>query len=217
MVIKVKFHAEKCPICGKGMWVPHSDGVFRFRYGRKEHQVGGQHYAQCDDRVCRARGYLPGQRDANRVTIREYQAQLPGYISPSDVLAVREKYLLTQKAASLIFGGGVRSFSKWERGETAPAGPTARLIRFALKYPDVMKDLAAEVGIKVTIDNDGKDKSSRKSVVAFYIIRERSTSVNFKEEFQAPLLDSEKPFKYEPTESWPVQLKPVVKNYALQS
>lgn len=139
--------SEPCPVCGEGTWQKKSDGVYIFRHGRKEHRVSGQHYAHCEH--CGTQGYLPGQREKNRLLIQAYQKTLPGYVSPSDVLAVREKYLLTQAEAARIFGGGVQGFSKWERGVASPAGPTARIIRLALKFPEVMRDLANDAGVKL--------------------------------------------------------------------
>jgi len=142
-----KLAPEVCPICGEGTWQPHSDGTYVFRHGRKEHKVPGQHYALCDK--CGLRGYLPGQREENSRLVKAYQDSQVGYISPSDVLAVREKYQLTQTQANLIFGGGTQGFSKWERGVTSPAGPTARLIKLALRYPEVMRELGKEAGIEL--------------------------------------------------------------------
>lgn len=141
------FTPEPCPLCDGGTWKPYADGTYQFRHGRKSHSVSGQHYAICDK--CGTRGYLPRQRDANQHLIREYQKTLLGYISPSNVLAVREKYLLTQEQAGIIFGGGKQGFSKWECGKATPAGPTARLIKLALKFPTVMLALAAEAGIQL--------------------------------------------------------------------
>ena len=141
------FTPETCPVCGKGTWNPQADGSYKFRHGRRSHIVSGQHYAVCDQ--CGTRGYLPKQRDANQKLVLEYKKSLPGYISPSDVLALREKYILTQEQAALIFGGGKQGFSKWECGKAAPAGPTARLIKLALNSADVMATLAVEAGVKL--------------------------------------------------------------------
>lgn len=145
--MKKIFLSENCPVCEIGRWEPKSDEVYAFRYGRKEHRLTGLHYALCNK--CGTRGYLPGQRQENQKLVHQYQAKLVGYISPSDVLALREKYLLTQKQAQKIFGGGSQSFSKWERGITSPAGPTARLIKLALRYPEVMRDLARDAGVRI--------------------------------------------------------------------
>jgi len=174
------FNPEKCPVCDEGTWLPKCDGIYSFRYGRKVHEVAGQHYALCAK--CGTRGYLPGQRDENRAQIRRYQDSLPGFISPSDVLAVREKYMLTQKDASLIFGGGVQSFSKWERGTASPAGPTARLIKLALNYPEVMQALAKEVGSKIPDNVIGMSKPKQDVRVVYvfqeeYAIGEMSSAV----------------------------------------
>ncbi len=141
------FAPEPCPLCKGGIWKPYTDGTYQFRHGRKSHSVSGQHYAMCGK--CGTRGYLPGQRDANQQSIREYQNTLLGYVSPADVLALREKYLLTQEQAGVIFGGGKHGFSKWECGKATPAGPTARLIKLALKLPDVMRALAADAGVQL--------------------------------------------------------------------
>ena len=141
------FTPTQCPICDTGLWLPMADGRFTFRHGRKEHFVGNQNYAKCNN--CGAEGFLPGQRAANDASVRDFQRKLPGYISPSDVLAVREKYMLTQEQAGLIFGGGTQAFSKWECGKTQPAGPTGRLLQLALKSDSTMRELAAQVNVEL--------------------------------------------------------------------
>lgn len=151
------FASESCPICELGKWQPKSDDVHLIRHGRKTYRVTGLHYAICNK--CGTRGYLPGQRKANRLLVQKFQETLPWYVSPSDVLAVREKYRLTQKQANEIFGGGSQGFSKWERGIASPAGPTARLIKTALKYPEVMRTLAKESGVELTEQIVSRDAS----------------------------------------------------------
>ena len=145
--MNISFSSEKCPICNKGIWHPLSNGIHKFRHGRRPHVVNGMHFAVCDE--CNTQGFLQGQRDENQGLIQEYMKTLIEYVSPSDILALREKYLLTQEQAGMIFGGGKQGFSKWERGMTAPAGPTARLIKLALKNPDSMRELAVQAGIQL--------------------------------------------------------------------
>lgn len=198
LVMTKKFTPELCPVCGEGTWQPYTDGVYTFRHGRKEHKVVGQNYARCDH--CDTRGYLPGQRDENRRIVREYQAKLTGYVSPSDVLAVREKYLLTQADAARIFGGGIQGFSKWERGIASPAGPTARLIKLALKHPEVMCDLARDVGINLVTP-------SPKEKVVVRVVQVFVESV--KDDF----LDCSSEFD-ESIDQWQIQEKPQTKNRA---
>ena len=171
----MKNSSINCPLCGKGHWIAHADGDYKFSHGRKSYVLKDQLYALCDN--CGTKGYLPGQRDLNRKSIREFQSKLLDYISPSDVLAVREKYCLTQADAAKIFGGGKQGFSKWERGTSAPSGTTARMLKLALEVPQAMKYLAAQANVeltheKVTAQNNGAN------IVAIYEIINRDTTDN---------------------------------------
>ncbi|MGK5034479.1 type II TA system antitoxin MqsA family protein [Janthinobacterium sp. LB3P118] len=144
-----KILAEKCPMCEDGIMSPFSDGVYEFSHSRKKHKVNGLHYAKCD--VCETSGYLPGQRKYNNQLIENYQKELLDFVSLSDILAVREKYTLTQKQANIIFGGGVNAFSKWERGEVIPSGAIARIIKSALLSTEVMRTLAEVSRVAIEI------------------------------------------------------------------
>src|SRR3989339_76748 len=164
LTMKKIFVSENCPVCGTGNWLPKSDEVYAFRHARKEYRIDGLHYAECNK--CGTRGDLPGQRKENQQLVQKFQEALVGYISSSDVLALREKYQLTQKYANVIFGGGTQGFSKWERGISSPAGPTARLIKLALKYPEVMNALVKEV--EVSLEEPINVASPRPTVKVFY-------------------------------------------------
>lgn len=138
--MKNNFPSVVCPMCGEGTFESFDDGVFSFRHGNKSYSVPEQNYAKCS--ACETSGYLPGQRKKNSELISDFQKLIPDYVSPSDVLAVRERYSLTQKQAAQIFKGGPNGFSKWERGVTFPSGPTAMLIKVALSSSDAMRALA---------------------------------------------------------------------------
>jgi len=129
-----------CPVCSKGEFREYHDGRFSFKHGKKTYVLEGQAYARCN--VCEVKGFLPGQRASNHLALTEFQKNLHDYVSPSDVLAVRERYSLTQNQATQIFKGGVNGFSKWERGVTFPSGATAMLIKAALKSAESMRTFA---------------------------------------------------------------------------
>jgi HTH-type transcriptional regulator/antitoxin MqsA len=139
-----KFQPEACPICGDGVWRPMSDGVHKFRHKRNVFDVSGMHYALCDK--CGSKGFLPGQAKANRQLIAAFQEGIKEFIAPSEILAVREKYLLTQEQAGRIFGGGSQAFSKWEHGKVTPAEPTAKLLKLVLRSEEAMRELAIMAG-----------------------------------------------------------------------
>lgn len=142
---------EMCPICDSGEFEPHDDGTHNFRHGRKTYIVKGLQYALCT--ACGTSGYLPGQRKANSKLIKEFQASLVDYISPSDVLSVREKYSLTQKQASQLFKGGVNGFSKWERGVAFPSAGTAMLMKVALASNEAMQTLVEIANVDFEVDS----------------------------------------------------------------
>jgi len=141
---------EICPICDYGEFRPHNDGVFNFRHGRKTYSVQNQQYALCTE--CETSGYLPGQRRENSNSIKKFQASLVDYISPSDVLSVREKYNLTQKQASQLLKGGVNGFSKWERGVSFPNAGIVMLLKVALESSDAMQTLARVANVDFAVE-----------------------------------------------------------------
>jgi len=150
-----------CPICDSNEFRPYNDGEFTFRHVKKSYVVPNQEYACCAN--CGTRGFLPGQRAKNLQTIKNFQASIPEYISPSDVLSVRERYNLTQKQASQLFKGGVNGFSKWERGAAFPTASTAMLLKVALASPEAMQKLVevARVDFEVVDQLDEPKKPAK--------------------------------------------------------
>jgi putative zinc finger/helix-turn-helix YgiT family protein len=142
--------AHACPMCGEGSLQPRADRQYVFRYLRRLHTVAGLEHAVCDR--CGTSSYLPGQLARNKTRIEQAQREVAGYIGPQDILALRERYGLSQKLAARIFGGGVRAFSKWERGEVRPAEPTAKLMHLALADPGAMRSLVKLAGLDPASD-----------------------------------------------------------------
>lgn len=159
----MKFDNETCPICGEGQWVDHGDGTHTFRHKNKAHNVTGMHYAVCEH--CGTRGFLKGQIAANKKRIAEYEDSLRDYISPSNILRIRERYDLSQKDAAKLFQCGPTQFSKWERGIVAPTGATAVLLRLALQDTEVVRKLASEAGIAAKLPQVKAERAEPMRVV----------------------------------------------------
>jgi HTH-type transcriptional regulator/antitoxin MqsA len=143
------FKSETCPICDVGTWVPRADDVHTFKHKGRELRVTGLHYALCNH--CGARGFIPGQIAENKRLVATYQLGLRDFVSPSNILELREKYQISQVQAAAIFSAGKTAFSKWERGLVQPTGPTAVLLKAALSDAGVMKKLAKEAGVSVAL------------------------------------------------------------------
>jgi len=190
----------ECPVCGAGELLPHSDGKFDFRHGKKDYAVPNQHYAKCES--CETSGYLPGQLAANAESIKKFQSALPDYISPSDVLAVRERYGLTQKQATKIFKGGATGFSKWERGISFPCGATSMLLKAALESIEAMTAFAkiANVDFPIIDQKPVTTASEEKPAVSSTSVVYHCTHSEYRDEVVADLIDND--FDNEVSQKW---------------
>ena len=197
MEMTKKFNPEMCPICGKGEWIPREGGVHCFKHKKRTHRVTGMHDAVCSN--CGTRGFIEGQIEENKRLIAEYERSLRDFISPDDIYAIREKYLLSQATADKIFCCGKNMFSKWERGDSTPTGTAALTLRRALRDESFMKTLADEAGEIIEFIGEADDRvqeidqwakrleSIRKSIMDVqsterYLILSRNTDFSFSDE-----------------------------------
>jgi len=124
------------------------DRTTRFRYLRQEHVLEGQEHTVC--LACGTSFFQPGQIERNNQRFRKFAAGLVKHIAPWDIVALREKYMLSQEQAGRIFQcGSATQFSKWERGEVAPTGTAALALQEALENPEFMRRLASRAGERI--------------------------------------------------------------------
>jgi HTH-type transcriptional regulator/antitoxin MqsA len=86
--------------------------------------------------------------------IRRRRARAPAYgpyLMGEDIFSFRRKYGLTQLAAARIFGRGKIAFSRYETEASFPDGSLTKLLKMAMRHPQVLKDLADEVGEPVPL------------------------------------------------------------------
>jgi putative zinc finger/helix-turn-helix YgiT family protein len=88
------------------------------------------------------------QFERNMDLIENAQKKTTTFISLGMLREFRERYNLSQREASKLIGAGGGSFGKYESGQGI-SGPTAKLIRVGLKFPDVIHMLASEEGIVI--------------------------------------------------------------------
>lgn len=149
----MKNAVNTCPICGSDALVEKSDHAYSFSHGRKKHTIDGLKRSLCSD--CGVSLFLPSQLKSNNARVREFQSALVDFISPAQVLELREKYMITQADANKIFGGGPTAFSKYERGLASPNAGIARQMLRALKDGTFMASLAAPHGIDINSSESG--------------------------------------------------------------
>lgn len=129
-----------CPVCGDGQLHEKADMTHVIRAGRRSYTVPNlKHWvcSNCETSIC-----SPSQLNENAAAISQYEDKIPSYISPEKIVALREKYGITQAEAGKIFGGGPRAFSKYERGLVCPNASSAANLKRALNDPKFFASLA---------------------------------------------------------------------------
>jgi HTH-type transcriptional regulator / antitoxin MqsA len=85
---------------------------------------------------------------ATEAAYLEFKARVDGVLSPREVARIREKLGLSQRRASEILGGGVRSFQKYESGKTMLSDAMSNLLRVLDAQPRLVRVLASEASRK---------------------------------------------------------------------
>lgn len=102
----------------------------------KEIRFGAEFY-RC--RVCGSEIEDHGQLDRNLEAAREVYDQLYATPTPSDLVALREKYGASQKAFGMLLGFGEATMNTYEKGN--PPDPSNRLLLLLTQKPMVFKEI----------------------------------------------------------------------------
>jgi putative transcriptional regulator len=62
-------------------------------------------------------------------------------VSAPDVLAIREKYGLSQAEFAAAFGINLKTLQNWEQGRRKPEGPALVLLNVAARHPEAVLDV----------------------------------------------------------------------------
>ncbi len=108
--------------------------------------------SKCDH--CGAEITLSSQHDENLVRLAARRSQYGGLLTGEEIIGLRKRYGLTQQAAARIFGKGKIAFSRYENEVTYPDESTTKLLKQAIKRPEVLKDLADEAGVELPLWNE---------------------------------------------------------------
>ncbi len=127
-----------CPICDTGALSPVTFDDF-FDFNGDKILVEGLEGSLCD--TCGADPILRNQILRNQRVIADAKRKKLGYLSGIEILRIRNKYGLTQKEASELFGGGTNSFSKYERGEVVQSAAADVLLRLVDIHPSILTEM----------------------------------------------------------------------------
>ena len=133
-----------CPVCDGGELhtITYSD---TFKHNGRPLQIHGLEGCKC--LACDADPILPHQIKRNQARIADAKRHADGMLSGEELLKVRERLGLTQNQAAKIFGGGIKAFAKYERGEVIQSAAMDTLLRIVDQHPALLGEVAALRGV----------------------------------------------------------------------
>jgi putative zinc finger/helix-turn-helix YgiT family protein len=82
-------------------------------------------------------------KKADRKSLHDAKRQCGQIPTPEEIRSIRIELELSQRRAAEIFGGGMRSFQKYESGVTVPGETMARLLRLVAKRPELLNEIGS--------------------------------------------------------------------------
>lgn len=117
--------ATLCPLCGEGNVVSRSEEVEQ-TYGGHRCQVP-MFFRSCEH--CGSDFAGAEESLMNRRAMMAFRKRVDGRMSGKAVVALRDKYRITQSQAARLFGGGPVSFSKYENDDVEQSEAMDTLLR----------------------------------------------------------------------------------------
>ncbi|MFC7422054.1 type II toxin-antitoxin system MqsA family antitoxin [Iodobacter arcticus] len=129
----------KCPVCGAAELVHDTRDLPYIYKGEATTlpQVTGDFCSACDESIT-------GPEESQRVMslMRAFNQQVnAAIVDPEFIISVRKKLALDQREASVIFGGGVNAFSRYETGKTKPSLALVKLLKLLDRHPDLLGEV----------------------------------------------------------------------------
>ena len=148
-----------CPFCASNEVIAHSFECV-IPTGRTKKSVSGLQRSECIN--CGEEFTSEEQHNYNVVLFEEAGKEKQAFITQGLIRKFRERFGLSQRTASKIFGAGASAVGKWEAGQF-PSGPAALLIQTAIHVPGAAQYLASLANVTITESFDGVKWRSAKA------------------------------------------------------
>lgn len=118
-----------CPVCGMGHLTRHTKvEKITFKDASKDYQ---HFYSVCD--VCHVEQTNAEEMKLNKRSVVKAKKLIEGLLTGEEVLEIRKKLGIKQDEAALIFGGGPKAFSKYEKNDVSQSESMDKLLRLAAR------------------------------------------------------------------------------------
>ena len=128
----------KCPVCGAGNLIGESRDL-NYTYGGRSTIIrqSGDFCSACGEGI-----FSCDESEQYLATVSAFRASVDAEpLVPTEVRRIRKKLGLSQREAGEIFGGGIRAFSQYERGETRQGKALDKLLRLLDRHPDLLDEI----------------------------------------------------------------------------
>jgi len=127
---------KSCPICDGTLKREDKTVVYSYKDHTKEILQSGEYCTECKE------GFLsPKDLKVSQKAIADFKREVDHLLTTDEIRAIRKKLKLTQEKASVLFGGGVRAFHKYETGENAQSRPLDILLKLMDSGKESVDDL----------------------------------------------------------------------------
>jgi putative zinc finger/helix-turn-helix YgiT family protein len=150
-----------CPFCASNEVIPT---LFEcpIPVGRSKKTVSGLQQSECQ--ACGEVFVSGSQHDYNAGLFEAAGREKQAFVTQGLIRKFRERFGLSQRTASKLFGAGAAAVGKWEAGQL-PSGPAALLIQTAIHVPGAAQFLAGLANVTVTESIDGLQWRSSKAPI----------------------------------------------------
>ena len=124
-----------CPICEDGQLELRTHAA-TIRHNGEPLVIEEMEYCECP--VCGADPVLVDQISRNELRVADAKRAAMGMLTSEEIRLVRRMLGITQREASMLFGGGANSFSKYERGVTLQSSSMDMLLKLLALRPDLL-------------------------------------------------------------------------------
>lgn len=167
---------SKCPICGSGILDEISINEV-FEYKGEKCTVPDYVVFRCS--VCEEDIVSKQSLKKAEKYLVDFQKKVDGLLTSEKIRKIREKLGLTQRQMGIIFGGGEKSFARYENATLKQSKAMDTLLRVFDEYPfipteilsrntaQIQTSITAKVNYKTLSNNDGYVITGLKKAVGF--------------------------------------------------
>ncbi len=134
-----------CPVCGEGHLHSETELVeFEYKNIKKVLTTKYSICNECDSEIA-------SEDDAkfNKRSVTAFHKTVDGLLTGDELKKIRKVLGITQQQASIIFGGGPNSFTKYENDDVIQSVAMDSLIRLSIDSIDSFDILCRKKGIKI--------------------------------------------------------------------